>query len=221
MNAEPGEVFLFHPTGLDLVPLEDEEDDQREDDRGDGGIDDQRSLVTGDALRLGQTADQNRFRRDRGEAAGKGTDLADQSKHHGVITGGLAQGKRERGDDAEGRNTAGADGGDHNADEIDQNGSHDGVTAGELEELLAHQLQGPVGDADGTQEGDAQQHDEKTCAETADGFGVRLTDAGAEDGDSEDRNEADVDLAEEADQNDRHKDNQGNKCETVHGFFTS
>ena len=48
-------------------------------------------------------------------------------------------------------------------------------------------------------------------------FGIRLADAGAEDGDSEDRDETDVDLAEEADQNDGHKDNQGNECETVHG----
>ena len=138
-----------------------------------------------------------------------------------VVTGGFAEGEGERGDDAEGRDTAGADGGDHDADEVDQNGSHDGVTAGELQELLAHQFQGAVGDADGTQEGDAQQHDEEACTEAADGFGIRLADAGAEDGDSEDRDETDVDLAEEADQNDRHKDNQGNECETVHEFLTS
>ena len=206
---------------LNLVTLEDEEDNQGEDNCRNSGVDDQWSLVAGDALRLGQTANQDRLRRDRGEATGKRADFTDQGQHHGVIAGGFPERKRERSDDAEGWDTAGADGGDHDADEIDQDGGYDSVAAGELQELLAHQFQGAIGNADGTQKGDTQQHDEETCTEAADGFGIRLADAGAEDGDSEDRDETDVDLAEEADQNDRHKDNQGNKCETVHEFFTS
>ena len=200
------------------MALEDEEHDNGEDDRGNYRIDDQRNLIAADALRLCQRTNQNRFRCDWREAPGEGTDFTDQRQHHGVVAGGLAQREGERCHDAESRDAAGTDRGNSGADQVDQEGSHDGVAAGELEELFAHQFQGTIADGYRAEEGNAQQHDEETGAEAFDCRGIRLADAGAEDGDGEDGDQTDVNFAEETDQDDRDQHDQGDECETFHGL---